>query len=98
MQDTDRTELALEIAAVRWRLPDGDFAVLVGVTDEGEEITVTGALADVQAGEGIDVRGTFRRHARPGWQFAGEGVRVRQPVGEDALLAYLRSVKHVGDG
>jgi len=26
MQDTDRTELALEIAAVRWRLPEGDFA------------------------------------------------------------------------
>src|SRR3954471_1879808 len=98
MQDTDRTELALEIAAVRWRLPDGDFAVLVGLTDEGEEVTVTGALADVQAGEVIDVRGEFRRHAKHGWQFAAEGVRVREPVGEDALLAYLRSVKHVGEG
>ena len=98
MQDTDRTELALEIAAVRWRLPDGDFAVLVGVTDEGEEVTVTGALADVQAGEVIDVRGAFRRHAKHGWQFAAEGVRVREPVGEDALLAYLGAVKHVGQG
>jgi exodeoxyribonuclease V alpha subunit len=98
MQDTDRTELALEIAAVRWRLPDGDFAVLVGVTDEGEEITVTGALADVQQGEVIDVRGSFRRHAKHGWQFAAEGVRVREPVGEDALLAYLGAVKHVGQG
>jgi exodeoxyribonuclease V alpha subunit len=96
MQDTDRTELALEVAAVRWRLPDGDFAVLVGVTDEGEEITVTGALADVQPGEVIDVRGAFRRHAKHGWQFAAEGVRVREPVGEDALLAYLGAVKHVG--
>src|SRR3954453_15215387 len=98
MQDTDRTELALEIAAVRWRLPDGDFAVLVGVTDEGEEVTVTGALADVQAGEVIDVRGTFRRHAKHGWQFAAEGVHVREPVGEDALRAYLGAVKHVGQG
>jgi exodeoxyribonuclease V alpha subunit len=97
MQDTDRTELALEIAAVRWRLPDGDFAVLVGITDEGEEVTVTGALSDIQAGEVIDVRGAFRRHARHGWQFAAEGVRVREPVGEDALLAYLGAVKHVGD-
>ncbi|TML04143.1 MAG: hypothetical protein E6G41_12475 [Actinobacteria bacterium] len=96
MQDTDRTELALEIAAVRWRLPDGDFAVLVGVTDEGEEVTVTGALADVQPGEVIDVRGAFRRHAKHGWQFAAEGVRVREPVGEHALLAYLGAVKHVG--
>jgi exodeoxyribonuclease V alpha subunit len=96
MQDTDRTELALEVAAVRWRLPEGDFAVLVGVTDEGEEITVTGALADVQPGEVIDVRGAFRRHAKHGWQFAAEGVRVREPVGEDALLAYLGAVKHVG--
>jgi exodeoxyribonuclease V alpha subunit len=96
MQDTDRKELALEIAAVRWRLPDGDFAVLVGLTDEGEEVTVTGALADVQPGEVIDVRGEFRRHAKHGWQFAAEGVRVRAPVGEDALLAYLGAVKHVG--
>jgi exodeoxyribonuclease V alpha subunit len=96
MQDTDRKELALEIAAVRWRLPDGDFAVLVGLTDEGEEVTVTGALADVQPGEVIDVRGEFRRHAKHGWQFAAEGVRVREPVGEDALLAYLGAVKHVG--
>ena len=96
MQDTDRTELALEIAAVRWRLPDGDFAVLVGVTDEGEEVTVTGALADVQPGEVIDVRGAFRKHVKHGWQFAAEGVRVREPVGEDALLAYLGAVKHVG--
>jgi exodeoxyribonuclease V alpha subunit len=98
MQDTDRTELALEVAAVRWRLPEGDFAVLVGVTDQGEEVTVTGALADVEPGEVIDVRGAFRRHARHGWQFAAEGVRVRAPVGEDALLAYLRAVKHVGHG
>jgi exodeoxyribonuclease V alpha subunit len=98
MQDTDRTELSLEIVAARWRLPDGDFAVLVGVTGEGEEITVTGALADVQPGEVIDVRGAFRRHAKHGWQFAAEGVRVREPVGEDALLAYLGSVKHVGQG
>jgi exodeoxyribonuclease V alpha subunit len=96
MQDTDRKELALEIAAVRWRLPDGDFAVLVGITDEGEEVTVTGALADVQPGEVIDVRGEFRWHAKHGWQFAAEGVRVRAPVGEDALLAYLGAVKHVG--
>jgi exodeoxyribonuclease V alpha subunit len=96
MHDTDRTELALEVAAVRWRLPEGDFAVLVGLTDEGEEITVTGALADVQPGEVIDVRGAFRKHVRHGWQFAAEGVRVREPVGEDALLAYLGAVKHVG--
>jgi exodeoxyribonuclease V alpha subunit len=96
MHDTDRTELALEIAAVRWRLPDGDFAVLVGITDEGEEVTVTGALADVQPGEVIDVRGAFRKHVKHGWQFFAEGVRVREPVGEDALMAYLGAVKHVG--
>src|SRR3954453_7184354 len=96
MQDTDRTELALEIAAVRWRLPDGDFAVLVGVTDEGEEGTGTGALADVQPGAGMDVRGAFRKHVRHGWQVPAGGGGVREPVGEDALLAYLGAVKHVG--
>src|SRR5690349_18456 len=98
MQDTDRTELALEVAAVRWRLPDGAFAAIVGVTDEGEEVTVTGALADVQPGEVVDVRGALKRHARPGWQFAAEGIRGRQPGGEGAMLAYLRAVKRVGQG
>jgi exodeoxyribonuclease V alpha subunit len=95
-QDPSQRELAVEVMAVRWRSPDGLFAVLAGVTDAGEEVVVTGALGHVHEGESIDVAGAWRRHARHGWQFAAERVRLGAPASEAALLSYLGSVKHVG--
>ncbi|MEA2268574.1 MAG: exodeoxyribonuclease alpha subunit [Solirubrobacteraceae bacterium] len=89
-------QLTVEVTAVRFALDDGDFAVLAGVSDDGEEVVLTGALAHVHAGESVDVAGAWRRHPRHGRQFAVERVRVREPVGEQALLAYLSSIKHVG--
>jgi exodeoxyribonuclease V alpha subunit len=89
-------ELTVEVTAVRYALEEGDFAVLAGISDEGEEVVLTGALAHVHAGESVDVAGAWRRHPRHGPQFAVERVRVREPASEAALLAYLGSVKHVG--
>ncbi|MEA2228374.1 MAG: exodeoxyribonuclease alpha subunit [Solirubrobacteraceae bacterium] len=89
-------ELTVEVTAVRFALDDGDFAVLAGLSDDGEEVVLTGALGHVHAGESVDVAGSWRRHPRHGQQFAVERVRVREPVGEVALLAYLGSIKHVG--
>jgi exodeoxyribonuclease V alpha subunit len=89
-------ELTVEVTAVRWRAEGADFAVLAGVTDEGDEVTVVGALAHVHDGEVVDLAGAWRRHPKHGLQFQAERVRVREPVGEAALLAYLASVKHVG--
>ena len=34
----NRRALSVEVAAVRWRAPDGAFAVLAGVSEEGEEV------------------------------------------------------------
>ena len=81
---------------MRYALAEGDFAVLAGVSDDGEEVVLTGALAHVHAGESVDVSGDWRRHPRHGPQFAVERVRVREPTGEAAVLAYLNSIKHVG--
>src|SRR6476646_4243692 len=89
-------ELTVEVTAVRYALEEGDFAVLAGVCDDGEEVVLTGALAHVHAGESVDVSGDWRRHPRHGPQFAVERVRVREPTGETAVLAYLNSIKHVG--
>jgi exodeoxyribonuclease V alpha subunit len=94
--DLDAGALTAEVTAVRFSVPDGDFAVLGAVTDDGDEITLTGALGHLHAGEAVDVEGAWRRHARHGWQFHAERVRVRPPVGDQALLAYLGAVKHVG--
>jgi len=80
--------------AVRWS--GDDFAVLAALTDDGEEVTLTGPLAHIGEGEAVEVSGVWREHPRHGRQFAVERVRIQAPVSEDALLAYLASIKHVG--
>src|SRR5256885_10607669 len=89
-------EVVRELGRVRWRARDSDFAVLSGVTEEGEEITVTGPLGHVHEGETVELGGGWREHDRFGRQFAAEGVRLREPVSEAALLGVLSAVKHVG--
>ncbi|HEX5899948.1 MAG TPA: ATP-dependent RecD-like DNA helicase [Solirubrobacteraceae bacterium] len=96
--DPEQTALSVEVAAVRWRAPDGAFTVLAGVSEEGEEIVVVGALDHVHEGESVAVQGGWRRHPRHGWRFVAERARVEAPASEHALLAYLGSVKHVGPG
>jgi exodeoxyribonuclease V alpha subunit len=94
--DPEQRALSVEVAAVRWRAPDGAFAVLAGVSDEGEEVVVVGALDHVHEGESVAVQGGWQRHPRHGWRFVAERARVEEPASEQALLAYLGSVKHVG--
>lgn len=88
--------LRVEVASVRWRAADGDFAVLDGVTDQGAEVTLTGPLAHVHEGETIDVQGTWRSHPRHGRQLHAERVRLRGAASTEALTSWLASVKHVG--
>ena len=94
--DHDQRALSVEVAAVRWRAPDGAFAVLAGVSEEGEEVVLVGALDHVHEGESVAVQGGWQRHPRHGWRFVAERARVEEPASEQALLAYLGSVKHVG--
>jgi len=94
--DPDQRTLSVEVAAVRWRAPDGAFAVLAGISDEGEEVVLVGALDHVHEGESVAVDGGWQRHPRHGWRFVAERTRVQEPASEQALLAYLGSVKHVG--
>lgn len=94
--DPGARELSIEVMAVRWAAPDGGFAVLEAVSDEGDAVTLTGPLGHLQEGETADVGGVFRRHAKHGWQFHADQVRTREPVSDTALLAYLGSVKHIG--
>ncbi len=86
--------LAVEVMGVRFS--GDDFAVLSAVTDDGEEVTLTGPLAHVHRGEALDVGGEWRVHPKHGRQFHVERVRAREPVSEAAVLAYLQTIKHVG--
>ncbi|MDQ3849777.1 MAG: ATP-dependent RecD-like DNA helicase, partial [Actinomycetota bacterium] len=94
--DPDAHELTAEVTGVRWSVPEGDFAVLDAVSDDGETVVLVGALAHVREGESVTAGGAWRRHPRHGWQFAVERVRLLEPTGEAAILAYLTSVRHVG--
>jgi exodeoxyribonuclease V alpha subunit len=94
--DPDQRTLSVEVAAVRWRAPDGAFTVLAGITEEGEDVVLVGALDHVHEGESVAVEGGWQRHARHGWRFVAERARVEEPASEHALLAYLGAVKHVG--
>jgi exodeoxyribonuclease V alpha subunit len=95
--DLEQTSLTVEIEAVRYRTPDGAFAVIAGVSEQGESVTVTGALAHVHAGESVTVGGGWRKHNQHGWQFLAQQVRVLAPVSDRAIVAYLKGVKHLGD-
>src|SRR3954452_12367044 len=87
-------QLSVEVMAVRWS--GDDFAVVAALTDDGEEITLTGPLAHVHSGESLELGGEWREHPKHGRQFFVERVQTAAPRSEDALLAYLASVKHVG--
>src|SRR3954453_13330071 len=83
-----------EVMAVRWS--GDDFAVIAAVTDDGEEVTLTGPLAPLHEGELLEVGGTWRVHPKHGRQFTVERVRSSAPASEDALLTYLASAQPVG--
>ncbi len=95
-RDTSAVELTAEVAGVRWSVPDGDFAVIDAVSEEGDDVVLVGPLGHVHEGETIAVGGGWRRHERHGWQFQATRVRVQEPVGKHAVRAYLESIKHVG--
>jgi exodeoxyribonuclease V alpha subunit len=87
--------LDLEVVAVRWRAPDGAFAVVAGSAPDGEVVAV-GPLAHLEVGDAAELRGRFETHPRHGERFVARRVRVREPVSEDAVHALLSSVRHVG--
>jgi exodeoxyribonuclease V alpha subunit len=95
-RDPAAGELVAEVVGVRWSLPDGDFAVLDAVSDDGEPVVLVGALGHVNEGESVAVGGGWRCHPRHGWQFAVTRARILEPVSDRAVAAYLVSIKHIG--
>ena len=95
-RDPAAGELVAEVMNVRWTVPDGDFAVLDAIGDDGEAAVLVGALGHVREGESVAVGGGWRSHPRHGWQFAVERVRIMEPVSDAAVKAFLETVKHVG--
>jgi exodeoxyribonuclease V alpha subunit len=89
-------ELVLEVSALRYSTPEGDFAVLDAVSEDGEELVLTGALGHLHEGETVAVAGSWREHPRHGRQFHATHANPREPSTDRALLGYLSQIKHVG--
>ncbi len=88
--------LVAEIARVRYAADDGGFAVLDATSDDGEQVVLCGPVAHLHAGDAVEARGAWREHPRHGRQFVVVSLRVAEPTSDEALLAVLSSVKHVG--
>ena len=58
--DPTAGEVVAEVMGVRWSMPDGDFAVLDAVSDEGEPVVLVGALGHVREGESVAAGGGWR--------------------------------------
>jgi exodeoxyribonuclease V alpha subunit len=79
----------------RFANEESGFAVLDGETD-GQHVVLVGPVAHLETRERVAVTGAWVHDPRYGPQ-----VRVREahplaPTDEDALVAYLRRVRHVG--
>ncbi|MDE3069844.1 MAG: AAA family ATPase, partial [Acidobacteriota bacterium] len=90
-------ELDVEVAAVRFRAPDGDFAVVEADAGGPAPIVMTGPLAYLHTGEELGVIGRWREHPRHGMRFEVGHTRHREPTSETGVLAALLAIKHVGE-
>ncbi|HVL95915.1 MAG TPA: AAA family ATPase [Solirubrobacteraceae bacterium] len=84
------------IRRVRFTAPDGAFAVLEADRD-GDEVVLVGPVAHLEERERVAVSGTWQDDKRFGMQVRVARAEPLPPSGDEALLAYLRRVKHVGD-
>jgi ATP-dependent exoDNAse (exonuclease V) alpha subunit len=88
--------LTVEVARVRFATEDGGFAVLDATSDDGEPVVLAGPLAHAHAGDAMEVAGAWREHPRHGRQFQVTDVRIAEPTSDQALLALLSGIKHIG--
>lgn len=81
---------------MRYQAREGDFAVIKAISDDGEEVILTGALSHLHEGETVQVEGQWREHDRHGRQFQVTQAHIQAPTSELALLGYLSAIKHIG--
>jgi exodeoxyribonuclease V alpha subunit len=99
VEGTPGTDFADEVTIrrIRFAAPDDSFAVVEADRD-GDEITLVGPVAHLEERERVAIAGTWQDDKRFGMQVRVRTAQPLAPSGADAVLAYLRRVKHVGPG
>jgi exodeoxyribonuclease V alpha subunit len=85
------------VRRLRFTSEDSGFAV-IDAERSGDDVVLVGTLAHLEERERVRIEGTWHDDRRFGMQVK---VRVAEPVpptGEEALIAYLKRVKHIGAG
>ena len=80
----------------RYVSEDAGFAVLDCTTPDGH-VTLVGPVAHLEENERAQVSGSWTSDRRFGEQVRVETAVPLEPSGRDAVLSYLRKVKHVGE-
>ena len=85
------------VRRLRFTSEDSGFAV-IDADRSGDDVVLVGTIAHLEERERVRIEGTWHDDRRFGMQVK---VRVAEPVpptGEEALIAYLKRVKHIGGG
>ena len=99
--DTDARALRAEVIAVRWTAPEGGFAVISALTDDGDEVTITGARRPSARGRELEADGTLAPSRAPRLALRGRaGARARpgerRGAAEPARLGQARRPQRRG--
>ncbi|HEX6026393.1 MAG TPA: AAA family ATPase [Solirubrobacter sp.] len=83
------------VRRLRWASDDTGFAVIDAERD-GDDIVLVGPIAHLEERERVRVRGVWQDDKRYGMQVKVTLAEPVAPSGEEALVAYLKRVRHVG--
>jgi exodeoxyribonuclease V alpha subunit len=85
------------VRRLRFAAEDTGFAV-VDADREGDEVVLVGTLAHLEEREKVRIEGVWADDRRFGLQIKVRVAESVPPSGDEALMAYLRRVKHIGHG
>src|SRR4051794_26425683 len=85
------------IRRLRFAAEDTGFAV-VDAERSGDDVVLVGTLAHLEERERVRIEGVWADDKRFGLQVKVRVAESMPPSGDEALIAYLRRVKHIGIG
>jgi exodeoxyribonuclease V alpha subunit len=85
------------VRRLRFAAEDTGFAV-VDADRQGDDVVLVGTLAHLEERERVRIEGVWADDKRFGLQVKVRIAESVPPSGDEALIAYLRRVKHIGVG
>ena len=83
------------IRRLRWSSDETGFAI-IDADRAGDEVVLVGTIAHLEERERVRIDGLWQDDRRYGLQVKVATAEPLAPAGDDALLAYLKRVRHVG--